>query len=71
VSRTGTLYAAVAEPPVEVATTDALGSAANHAPTQPGQIRAPVSVDELRAFLKQQAYLADPRARTSIWLASV
>jgi MoxR-like ATPase len=52
-----------------VATTDSFGPTANHAPTEPGTVHAPASVDELRALLKEQAYLADRGLATSILLA--
>jgi MoxR-like ATPase len=69
VAPTGTLYTATAEPRREVATTDSFGPTANHAPTEPGTVHAPASVDELRALLKEQAYLADRGLATSILLA--
>ena len=52
-----------------MATTDSFGPTANHAPTEPGTVHAPASVDALRALLKEQAYLADRGLATSILLA--
>jgi MoxR-like ATPase len=69
VARTGTLYAAVAESPVEVATTDTVGPAADHVQAELGTVRAPGSVDELQRLLRDRAYLADRGLATSILLA--